>query len=256
MSEKSLAEERKHRIEELVQERRTVTVEELCADLQVSPATVRRDLNDLADTGRIRRVRGGAARARGRLEEPLFDEEANDQAVEKLAIASAAYARIQAGETIYLDGGSTVLALARLLHNGPDITVVTNSLPAALELGGTGPDLILIGGGLRRRSQTLVGPLTRHILETLHFDRAFMGTIGVDVAHGLTTTDPEEAYTKELVMGQADEVVLLADHSKEGEISFSRSGGLERLDVLITDSETNKDFVREARERLVDVVLV
>ena len=97
---------------------------------------------------------------------------------EKRRIAEAALEFIEPGDTIYLDGGSTVLELARLLRERTNLTVVTNSLHAAHELAGRGPRLIVIGGELRRLSQTLVGPLTRLVLQELHLDKAFMGTIG------------------------------------------------------------------------------
>ena len=118
--------------------------------------------------------------------------------------------------------------MARLLKDRSNITIVTNSLRAAVELAGSGPRLILVGGELRRLAQTTVGPLTRFMLQELHVDKAFMGTIGLTLEEGLTTTDPTEAYTKDLVMEHAREVILLADSSKAHKISFTRAGRLKR----------------------------
>jgi DeoR/GlpR family transcriptional regulator of sugar metabolism len=155
-----------------------------------------------------------------------------------------------------LDGGSTVLELARLLRDRSNLTVVTNSLRAAVELSGRGPRLIVIGGELRRLSQTTVGPLTRFTIRELHVDEAFMGTMGLSLEEGLTTTDPSEAYTKELVMEHAREVVLLADSSKVGKISFSCSGQLAKVRILVTDTRMDRRFSRELRKRGVKVVRV
>ena len=95
-----------------------------------------------------------------RLEEPVFENKTNLAAKQKQRIAEEAYSLIEPDEAIYLNGGSTTLFLARLLRERTDLTVVTNSLQAAIELADSGPRVILIGGELRRISQTMVGPLT------------------------------------------------------------------------------------------------
>jgi DeoR family transcriptional regulator, fructose operon transcriptional repressor len=251
---RELAAERLDRVREIARERQVVRVEELCARLGVSAATVRRDLELLEARGELRRVHGGAVSVESRLEEPLFDDKAGMAPREKYRIAAEALKLVAPGARIYLDGGSTVLELARLLRERTNLTVVTNSLRAAMELSGRGPRLILIGGELRRLSQTLVGPLSRHVLGELHVDQAFMGTIGLDLAAGLTTTDPEEAYTKELVTRQAREVIVLADRSKFGKVSFARSGGLERVGVLITDAVPDAGWRRELRRRKIRLI--
>ena len=231
---RDLAIERQERLNEVIRASGTARVDQLCAELSVSPATVRRDLEALEAKGLIRRVHGGAMSLENRQAEPLFDEKVSVSLKEKREIASKAATLIQSGETIFLDGGSTTLELARQLRNRTDITIVTNSLRATQELSGSGPQVILIGGELRRRSQTMVGSLTRLMIDHLHFDRAFMGTIGI-TADGATTTDPNEAFTKELVMKKASEVILLADSKKGGKVSFASVGQISDIDRLITD---------------------
>jgi DeoR/GlpR family transcriptional regulator of sugar metabolism len=231
-----------------------VGIGELSKEVQVSPATIRRDLNHLQSLGEVQRVHGGVVCIESRLEEPLFEDKTLIHAGEKRHIAEAALRYIQPGQTIYLDGGSTVLELARLLRDRSHLTVVTNSLRAVLELAGRGPNLIFVGGELRRLSQTVVGPLTRLTLEQLNLDRAFMGTIGLSLKEGLTTTDPAEAYTKELVMQQAREVILLADSSKVSKVSFVQAGSLEKIGILITDRLTDREFVRQLRRHKIEVI--
>jgi len=254
MTLRQLAPERHDRLRELVRGQRVVRVDVLGRQLGVSPATVRRDLLALERRGEIQRVHGGAVDIGGRVEEPRFEDKATIAPGEKRAIARAALACIEPDDTIYLDGGSTVLELARLLRDRTRLTVVTNSLRAAQELAGGGPRLVLIGGELRRLSQTLVGPLTRHLLEELHVDRAFMGTIGLTSDAGMTTTDPGEAYTKSLVMERAREVILLADGSKIGKVTFARAGRLEHVRVLITDRTADAAFLRALAKRGVKIV--
>lgn len=254
IDEKTLAPERWGHLRELIRDRGVIRVEDLCRQLRVSPATVRRDLDQLERNGSIRRVHGGAVSVEGRLDEPLFADKTSLAAREKRRIAEAALRFVEAGDTLYLDGGSTVLELARLLRERTNLTVVTNSLQAASELSGRGPRLILIGGELRRLSQTLVGPLTRLTLNDLHLDKAFMGTIGFALKEGLTTTDPSEAFTKQLVTRQARQVILLADNTKAGKVSFASAGGWDGVHVLITDKPVA--FAKDLAARGIKIVKV
>jgi DeoR/GlpR family transcriptional regulator of sugar metabolism len=255
-NQKELAPRRLDNLRELIRGKGVIRVEEICSRLRVSPATVRRDLDQLEESGAIRRVHGGAVSVESRLEEPLFDDKASIAAREKHHIAEAALQFVEPGDTIYLDGGSTVLEFAQLLHDRTNLTVVTNSLRAAHELAGRGPRLILIGGELRRLSQTMVGPLTRCVLRELHVDKAFMGTIGLSLKEGMTTTDPGEAYTKELVMSQARQVILLADSGKAGKVAFACAGRLENIHVLITDKGLDKHFAKELTRKGIKLVRV
>lgn len=234
--ERSFAPARRERLLAIVRARRAVRAEELRAELGVSPATIRRDLEELEASGELRRVHGGAVSVDARPVEAGFADQAGIHAPAKARIAARAAALIREGETLFLDSGSTVLALAHLLAGRADLTVVTNSLPVIVALAGRGPRLIVLGGELRPLSQALVGPLTGPVAERLFVDRAFLGTFGLSLDAGLTTSDPAEAYTKELILSRAREAVLLADASKLGTRSFAHAGRLDQLDLLVTDA--------------------
>lgn len=256
-NDKELGAERQQKVLQLLRVERVVRVEDLSVELNVSSATIRRDLVDLEGRGKLRRVHGGAVAIDSRLEEPpVFDDKAVVAAEEKRAIAAEALKHIQPDETIYVDGGTTTLELVRMIRDMQGITVVTNSLRAAVELSGSGPRLILIGGELRRRSQTMVGPLTRATLSALHVDKAFMGTMGLTIRAGLTTTDPAEAFTKELVMQHAGEVILMAHSEKIGKISFARSCGIEQVDLIITDRGVPLEFKKTINEMNIKLIAV
>lgn len=255
-SSKDLAPARQTRLRDFVRQNGSARVEDICRELGISPATARRDLEELETRGQLRRVHGGAVSVESRLEEPLFDDKTALAAREKRRIAEHALSLIKAGDTIYLDGGSTVLELARLLAERTDVTVVTNSLRAAIELSGRGPRLILLGGELRRLSQTVVGPLTPNLLEELHFSIAFMGTMGVSEKEGLTTSDPGEAFTKRLAMQRARRVVLLADSGKVGQVAFAHAGRLADVHLFITDEHLKPEHARLIRKKGPHVVTV
>lgn len=249
-----LAAERLERIRNLLRTRPMVRVDELSRELRVSEPTVRRDLSELVRHGWVRRVHGGAASVDSHLQEPVFDDKTEIAAAEKLRIARAALDRIKPSDSIFLDGGSTILALARLLVPMTALTVVTNSLRVASLFANGGPRMILTGGEFRGLSQTLVGCLTRPLIERLNVDEAFVGTIGL-TEEGLTTTDPREAETKQLVMSHARRVTVLAHSGKIGKTSFIKFGTLDRVDLLITDSGIPRDLLKTLRKHT-DVLTV
>ncbi|MEI6647699.1 MAG: DeoR/GlpR family DNA-binding transcription regulator [bacterium] len=253
---RELSEVRFQKICNLLKNKDVLRVEELVAALDVSPATVRRDLVELEKRGDVRRIHGGVLATASKDEEPLFDDKASLAAAEKQRIAEAAQKLIRPRDVVYLDGGSTVLALARLLVAQSNITVVTNSLRVAQVLSNGGPKMILTGGECRLLSQTMVGPLTRAVLDQVRIDIAFVGTLGVSVDCGLTTTDPAEAFTKEYVMGRAARSVLLTDSSKFGKTSFVRFGTVEPLSAVITDHHLSPSERKAFKRAGVELTIV
>lgn len=249
-----LVSERESRILELLSGTQGRSIHELAEALAVSVATVRRDLAAMEQARVLTRVRGGATLALARRVEPLFADKETQNRDAKERIARTAFGLVEDHDTVYLDGGSTVLMLARLLLQRRDLTVVTNSLMAASALMEAGHRLILVGGEYRALARTLVGPLTAHVVKALNVNKAFMGTIGLTVGEGMTTTDVNEAFTKEQIMKRANQVILLADHTKIGVPSFARSGSIEDIDVLVTD-RIDASFRSELEAQGIEVVV-
>jgi DeoR/GlpR family transcriptional regulator of sugar metabolism len=237
----AFAPERRERVKQIVKSRHIVRVEDLKDELGVSTATIRRDLHELEEEGELRRVHGGAISVDISPIEARFEAKAAKNPEQKRRIAERAAAMVEPDAKIYIDAGSTCLELAKLLAPRTDITIVTNSLPAIIELAGTGPRLIVIGGELRPLSQALVGPLSTKVLDELYLDQAFVGTFSLSLDAGLTTTDPAEAFTKEHVLTRTREAVLLVDGSKLGTRSFAHAGRLDQIDVVITDDELDEE---------------
>ena len=249
-----LTEEREAQILSQLRQAGTRSVQELCRELGVSEATVRRDLQSMDERGLLRRIRGGATQVKTQRIEPLFTDKETQNSEAKENIAGAAFGLIKDYDTIYLDGGSTVLGLARHLEKRQHLTIVTNSIMAAASLMNTRHRLVLVGGEFRAISRTLVGPLTAEIIQALNIDKAFMGTIGFTLTDGMTTTDPNEAYTKDQIMKRSNQVILLADSSKLGASSFARSGDIHSVDTLITDAIPD-DFKTALEEQGVTVLV-
>ncbi|WP_166345335.1 DeoR/GlpR family DNA-binding transcription regulator [Phytoactinopolyspora limicola] len=196
----------------------TTHVEELAAELAVSPSTVRRDLGRLTADRQVARTYGGAVVPETFHERPI-EESARVQLQAKAAIAAAARPMVGAGATVFIDAGTTCAALARLLagedwhDDGP--VVVTRGLETATTLASSSEvDVVILGGRVRRLSHGVVGPLTDLALERLSFSVAFLGADAVDPARGIGEPTLEETAVKERVAARSQQVVVLADASK------------------------------------------
>lgn len=222
----------------LIQGRASVT--ELALAYDVTTETVRRDLAVLDRAGVLRRVHGGAVPVRAlHLVESSVDERQSTRSAHKQAIARAATDFIpQSGATILFDAGTTTARLAAQLPTDRDLLAVTNSVPIAARLAGTGSvALQMLGGRVRGLTQATVGEQVVGTLGSLRVDIAFLGANGITVRHGLSTPDPDEAAVKRAMVGCANFVVALADSSKLGREEFVSFTGLDQVDVLVTDSE-------------------
>ncbi|MGE5485977.1 MAG: DeoR/GlpR family DNA-binding transcription regulator [Ignavibacteriales bacterium] len=235
------AEERHQRIVELLRQDNRITVSGLVDLLNVSEATIRRDLRYLKMKGLITRTHGGAILAEGTGFEPTMLEKEEQFRAEKERIGRLAAGLIEDGDTVILDGGTTTVEIARNLRNREGITVITNAINVCTELARSDMDIILIGGSLRKPTLTLVGSLAEATLKQFHVDKVFLGMNGVSVSHGLTTPNLTEAQAKRLMLEQAETVVVVADHSKIEKTSLVTVAGISEVDVLVTDDGISRE---------------
>ena len=233
-------EERQQAIATTVMSQGRASVADLAHAYEVTTETVRRDLAVLDRAGILRRVHGGAVPMRAlHLIEPSVDEREATRAGHKHAIASAAAEFIpQSGATVLFDAGTTTARVAALLPPDRELLAVTNSVPIAARLANlTSISLQLLGGQVRGLTQAVVGEQAVRALESLRVDIAFIGANGISVRHGLSTPDPGEAAVKRAMVACANFVVVVADSSKIGAEDFVSFASINRVDVLVTDSE-------------------
>jgi DeoR family transcriptional regulator of aga operon len=205
-----------------------------------SESTIRRDLLELsARSSSVRRTHGGAVS--GRLESSTYEPPAQVAAhlhpEAKQRIGQAAAALVSDGQSVMFDSGSTVMEAARAtVQRGLTMTAITNDLAIAQILNACpSVNVIVTGGTARPHSNTLYGPPGETLLQTVHVDLLFLGVHAVSEA-GLTESSMEIAEMKKHMIAAAKRVVLLTDQSKFGRRSFVRIGGLDEIDVLITDA--------------------
>jgi DeoR/GlpR family transcriptional regulator of sugar metabolism len=215
----------------------TNDVSALCEHFGMSEATVRRDLRALADERRILRTYGGAAPSIGVHEpEETLDLRRESFRAQKDAIARAATAHVTAGDTIFLDSGTTTAALARCLMARHDIRVVTNNLLAVSILAPTNVSVTLVGGDVRPSSMSTLGPLALAALDRMSFDKVFLGADGVVAGRGLCEASAEQAWLKERIIRQAASTFVLVTAHKLGYASQQHWTPLDRDWTLITDA--------------------
>jgi DeoR family transcriptional regulator of aga operon len=254
-----LVEERRRLIVDLVERQGRATVEELAERFSISPVTVRSDLEALARAGALTRSHGGAVPAAPVTADAPLTVKETRHLPEKRRIGEAAAKLVSDGETIILDSGTTTVEIARQLklRRWSSLTVITNGMNIALELGAvTGIRVMLLGGLLRQPSHSLVGPEAERMLMRLSADRLFLGVDGFDLDVGVTTPDPQEASLNALMMNVSRETIAVFDASKFGQRSLSVIAPVERLDAVITDTATPEEFVHAVGGKGVRVVLV
>jgi DeoR/GlpR family transcriptional regulator of sugar metabolism len=238
--------------------RRTVSTIEAARRFGVNPMTIRRDLRALEESGLALRCYGGAMAAQRITFEFAFDERRRHHLAEKERIGRAAAGRVQAGQTVFLDTGTTTLQVAHALAAGSvECRVITSSLAIASALWGRQHiDLILLGGNVRRGSPDLIGPGTEIMLERLSADLAILGTEGLDGHRGGFADDVDTARVGELMAANAAAVVVVADGSKVGRAGQARHLRIEDIDELISGRSADETVLKQLRRQGVRVTLV
>ncbi|MEF9880906.1 DeoR/GlpR family DNA-binding transcription regulator [Streptomyces sp. P9-A4] len=247
-------------------------VEEAASTLDVSAATIRRDLDELAEQQLLVRTRGGAV-AHGVSYELPLRYKSTRHAPQKRRIAEAAADLVAPGEVVGLNGGTTTTEVARALAlrfasgrpegpgstapAGPALTVVTNALNIAGELA-VRPQIKIVttGGVARPQTYELVGPLTVGVLNEVVLDVVVLGVDGVDPHLGVMAHQEDEASISRLFAERASRVVVVTDSSKLGRRAFARICGLDRIDLLVTDTGISPEAAAQLTEAGVEVLTV
>ncbi len=241
--------ERQERLLAWLQERKRATVDEMVSYLQVSPATVRRDLDALEKQGKIRRFRGGAMLGQAPPELPAL-QRAGEQAEEKARIGKAAALLVEDGDAIFLGSGTTVLEVAKNLHGRKNLTVITNSLLVVNELAhDEAIDTVVIGGMLRHSELSMIGHIAEQALREVRVTKVFMGIRAIDLKNGLTNDYLPETLTDRAILNIGAQTIILADHTKCGVVSTAFLAPLSAVDVLVTDNKTDDAFLAQLRAR-------
>ncbi len=237
-----LAEERRHRVLEFVRLRGGfASLPELAGELQVSESTIRRDLDHLERAGVARRTHGGVFYTGKAPAQPYDQSHEPENWEKKQAVAKAASALIEDGDTLLLDGGSTTYELARLLVGRP-LQVVTNSLPVAnLFASNAYTDLLLVGGYVYPRTGVALGPYADEMLAKLNVRRAVLSVSGIN-QEGLYNNNSLLVATEQAMLRAADEVIVVVDSTKFGRHGLARLCPLSEIDRVVVDNGISEEW--------------
>jgi DeoR family transcriptional regulator, ulaG and ulaABCDEF operon transcriptional repressor len=253
-----LERERHNLILKLIEERSIVSVGDLLDLLGASEATIRRDINTLAERGEIKRIRGGAEAVRPRHKAHLvgmpFAMSQGLNVPQKRAIARAAAQLISPGESIIINGGTTTFAMVEFLAFH-DLDILTNSFPIAAQLLATSRNRITVPGGTIFREQNIIlSPFDNDVIENFWGNRLFTGCYGVN-RFGIMEADPLIVQAQRKLWERSDHVVVMADSSKLRRKSSMIVAALKDIATLITDSEASPEELDVFRTAGIDIIV-
>lgn len=254
-----LTEVRHQRVAELVRRRGSVSVPELAEVFGVSEATVRRDLDQLAELGVVERIRGGACspltKIRPEADASSFTVVAGQSTTEKGAIGERAAGLVRDGDVIALDIGTTVFAMCDHLRDR-DITVVTASLAVVRALANSPKvDLVVMGGVLRPNYESLVGVLTESCLRQVRVDMAFIGAAGIRPDGAVLDSTPSEVPVKRAMIDIANQAWLLADQDKFPGTGFLEIAPIAAFTGLVSNVAPGPDELWLPEDSTLEVVV-
>lgn len=237
---------------DLVKEKPVVKIQELVDLTGASESTIRRDLTQLEEEKFLKRVHGGASRLQGKLQELSMTEKSSKNLQEKKLIAKHAASLVEAGDSIYLDAGSTAFEMIPYLPAN-DIAVVTNGLMHMQPLLERGIKTYLIGGLAKQKTNAIIGRGALDSLEQYRFDKCFMGVNGIHPVFGYTTPDQEEAMIKQKAISLSREAYVLTDNTKFSEIAFAKIADLKEASIITNnlDEETGAQFLSKTKIKVV-----
>jgi len=237
--------ERQNKILEILEKKQAVTVEELCAVLYSSGATIRRDLQALESSGMIRRTHGGAVHIDSGAQDFPMTLRENENLNAKELLVQKALPLIHDGQTLFMDPSSTVCRLARRLTGFQRLRVITNGLKTASILAEIdGVEVYGTGGRLRDNAMSFTGNQAMQFVQQFNADYAFISCRGIDPDVGITDSDESEAALKRIYIQNAKRVVLLCDNSKLGQRYFCKVSPLDSIWKIITNGQLPAEYGR------------
>lgn len=230
-----LAIERKHKILDLIVRDRKVVVTDLSQQFGVTEETVRRDLNQLERDGLLSRTHGGAIARKGEAEDLPYRTRHLTNIEAKRAISAKVADLVRDGQSVMMDSSSTAYEALGALKTHRDLTLITNSVRILSDPDLTSHTIMSVGGELRRRSMTFVGPLASQAISQFNADVALISCKALSLKSGIMETNVQDAEVKRAFIDSAQRVCLLVDGDKFDQTALITIGGFEPIDIVVTD---------------------
>ncbi len=241
-----MKEERKSKIVALVNEKEILSFDMMMDEFDVSSATIRRDIEELAADGLIQKTRGGILSMNRRVkDEPSLRLRSSMNMDEKRRMAAAASQFIEDGDCIAIASGTSVLELAKLLKNDLRLNIVTYDLLVALELANRAQfDVLMIGGSIKKAYYSTHGYFAEDMMKKIRVDKAFISADAIDLKQGIMGYTSDDIGTKTLLLKSASQVFLLCDHTKFDTRAFIKICDLSCISHIITGEEIDQTILK------------
>jgi ribose transport system substrate-binding protein len=249
--------ERRQQILKLLQEQSSAKVSELAELLEVSEATIRKDLTALDESQKLTRVRGGAALPEvSHTQNPVLAARAKVNAIAKQHIARCAATMVEDGDSILLDASTSVLHMVPFLQEHRNLTIFTNGIEIGCILARNPANtVILIGGMIRPQGTSVEGYFGEEILKELRIKTAFVSCTGFMTETGLTELDIQEIPLKRHMINCANQVVALIDSTKFGQTALTAFATVDQISRIVTDSDIDPAYIEELRHAQINVTI-
>lgn len=248
-------EERKKVILKTLDRDEKVQVRGLADLLKVSGETIRRDLDRIEKEGMLKKVYGGAVKAKSSLELP-FDEKTGINVLEKRAICKMAASLVEDGDSILIAHGTTPVEIVRYLGDKNDVTIITPSIPVLiLSMEVFKGKVIFVGGEYEANQKFTSGPLSDNVLQQLKVNKAFVAAGGLSINDGLSDYDLKGASSSRKMMQRVDEAIILADHTKFGKTTFAHICPLTDISMIITNKNCSKEWGEVLSENEIELLI-
>ncbi len=256
MSKALIPAQRRERIQEYLALHKIARTVDLCNMLDASEATVRRDLEWLEQDGILERTHGGAILNQRMITEPEYRQRAQHHPEEKRRIGALAAALIENGDIVFINSGTTTTQVIHQIRNDAEITIFTNNLNAALEMGEPGFHHYLVGGEYQPRSKSLAGRFAIENLNQVYANKAIFGVDGISLKHGCTVPANAEAeVVRQMIERTMGRIIVVADHSKWGVVSNFQIATIDEIDILVTDEALDRSALASLEERSVESLI-
>jgi len=249
--------ERRRKILKKLHENGQVFVHELSDEFKVSEVTIRNDLDLFESKKLLIRSRGGALKYENSvgMDYQISDKDKIHYA-EKIRIGKKAATLVKDGETIIIDSGTTTMEVAKNLDPNYTINVITNAFNIASRLiNFQNINIIVPGGTLRKNSHSLVGPLAEKSIRNFYVDKVFLGVDGFDISQGAFTPNIEEASLNQIMIDLAQKVILVTDSSKFNRRSLAFICPVDKIDIVVTDENIDKEDQKRLQDLGVKVII-
>jgi DeoR/GlpR family transcriptional regulator of sugar metabolism len=260
MNDRTIPAQRRYEILEHLDKNQFVRVSFLSERMEVSEATIRRDLEVMEKQGLVERTHGGAILSHQMMIEPDFSTSESAHAHEKECIGAAAARLVESGDTLFINFGTTNAQVAHALRSRSDlenVTVITNNLGVIFQLQNVPQyQLICLGGNFRQLSNSFAGMLTQTSLDGMFATKSFIGVDGISFKFGCTTpVETDAQISRKMIDNTHGKVIIVADHSKWGVVSSYLVTPLESVSTLVSDQSISDEAMKILDEFSVEVII-